>query len=69
MAVIAAHALMRSDPSAFGEDLHRPSRDPHLDFRAGEAMRDTVIVMIDIDVIIDTDAAHAPLSKDVGLRR
>jgi hypothetical protein len=69
VAMIAAHASMRSDTLALGEHLHRPCGDPHFDFCAGEAMWDTVIVAIDIDVIIDTDAAHAPFSKDVGFGR
>ena len=69
VAVIAPHAPMSSDALTLGEDLHRPCRDPRFDFCAGEAMRHAVIVMIDIDVIIDADAAHAPFSKDVRLCR
>jgi hypothetical protein len=38
MAMIAAHASMRSDALALGEHLHRPCGDPHLDFCAGEVM-------------------------------
>jgi hypothetical protein len=54
------------DAVAFGE--HRTVRAV-IRFCAGEVMWDTVIVMSDIDVIIDTGAARAPFSEDAGFCR
>src|SRR5262245_1129955 len=67
--VIAAHALMRGNACTLDEDLDRARADAHLDFAAGEAMRNAVVVAVDLDVIIDADAAHTPLGEHVGLLR
>jgi hypothetical protein len=39
-----------------------------VDLGAGEAVGDGVIVGVDVDVIVDTDPAHAPLTVFVTLR-
>ena len=67
--VIAAHALMRGDPLALVEDLDGTGREPHLDLGAGEAMRNAVVMLLHLDVVIETDAADPPLGEDVGGRR
>jgi len=67
--VIAAHALMGGDAFALVEDLHRALGEAHLHFGPGEAVGHAVIVGADFDVIVDADAADAPLGQDVGLRR
>jgi hypothetical protein len=65
--VVAAAAPMRRDPLTLKKDLDGLRRQPHLDFVAGEAVRDTIKVGLDLDVVIDTDTAQAPFGKAIGL--
>ncbi len=65
--VIAAHAHVRGDPLALEEDFDRPRGQPRVDFGAGEAMGNAVIMGGDLDVIIDANAACPPLGELVGL--
>jgi len=60
---------MSGDPFALDEDLHGARGETHLDFGAGEAVRNAVVVIIDIDVIVDADAAQAPFGEHVRLDR
>jgi hypothetical protein len=64
-----AHALMGGDALAPGEELDGAGGEPRLDFDAGEAMGDAVVVALDLDMVVDADAAHAPLGEHVGLGR
>src|SRR6202012_4123384 len=65
----AARSYMSGDPLAPGEDLHGACGEAHLDFGAGKAVGNAVEVMIDVDVIVDADAAQAPFGEHVGLDR
>src|SRR5262249_14471646 len=56
--VVAARSYMSGDPLAPGEDLHGTCGEAHLDFGAREAVGHAVEVMIDVDVIVDADAAQ-----------
>ena len=67
MPVVAATASMRRDPLTLEEDLNGSRRQPHLDLVAREAVRDTVKMSVDLDMVIDTDAAQAPFGKAIGL--
>jgi hypothetical protein len=67
--VIAAGAQMRGDTLALEKDLDGARRQPHLDFAAGEAVGHAVKVSLDLDVIIDADAAQAPFGKGNKARR
>src|SRR5579883_189454 len=67
--VIAAHALMGGDPLALVEDLDGAGGEPHLDLGAHEAMRDAVVMLLDLDVIVEAHAPDAPLGEHVGARR
>src|SRR3954470_13863290 len=51
--VVAAHALMRGDPLALVENLDGAGGEADLDLGADEAMRDAVVVRLDLDVIVD----------------
>jgi hypothetical protein len=65
--VVAAAAPMRRDPLTFEKDLDGLRRRPDFDLVAREAVWDTVKVSVDLDVVIDTDTAHAPFGKAIGL--
>jgi len=64
---VAARTQMHGDPLALGEDLDGTAGEPHLDLRAGEAIRNAIKVPLDIDMVIDADPAQAPFGEDVGL--
>ncbi len=66
---IAAGAQMGGDTLTPGVNLHGAGREPNLDGFLREAVGHAVIVPVDIDMIIDTDPANAPLGKDIGLDR
>lgn len=66
---VAAGAQMRGDPLAPGEHLDGSPGHPRLDGLAGKAIRHAVVMPVDIDVIIDADAADTPLGEHVGLDR
>src|SRR5581483_7517851 len=55
--VVAAVALMRRDPLALVENLDGAGGDAHLVLGAGEAMRDAVVMRLDLEVIVDADPA------------
>src|SRR5665648_864491 len=72
--VMAAHAHVRGDPLALEEYFDRPRGQPRVDLGAGEAMGDAIVMSGDLDVIVDTDAAHPPFGELVrfgwkGLQR
>ena len=54
---------------ALEEDFDRPRGQPRVDFGAGEAMGDAVIMGGDLDVIIDADAACSPFGELVRFGR
>ena len=58
---------MRGDPLALEKDLDGARRQPDLDLAAGEAVGDAIEVRLDLDVVIDADAAQPPFGKDIGL--
>src|ERR1700752_3048360 len=66
--VIATHAVMGGNAFALKKNLYRAHGEAHLPFGPGKTMGDTVIVVADLDVIIDADAAGAPFGQDAGLR-
>ena len=65
--VIGARPHMRGNPFALEEDLDGSRGQPRVDLGAGEAIGDAVIVGGYLDVIIDADAAAAPLRELVRL--
>ena len=48
------------------KDLDRGERDPHLDFLADQLVRHAVVMLGDLDVIVEADAAALPLGVFVG---
>jgi hypothetical protein len=66
---IAARSHVHGNPLALDEDLHGPPGQTHLDLAACEAVGNTVEVALDIDVVVDTDTAHAPFGEDIRLDR
>jgi hypothetical protein len=61
--VVGAAASMRRDPLTLEEDFDGLRRKPHLDLAARKAVRDTIKVSVDLDVVIDADATQAPFGK------
>jgi hypothetical protein len=51
------------------ENLHCAAGEAHLDLAAREAVGNAVEVVLDIDVVIDADPAHAPFGEDIRLAR
>jgi hypothetical protein len=60
---------MGGDAHTFGEDLDGAGGDPHFDLAAGEPVRNTVVVAIGLDVVIDADAVRTPFGEDMRLGR
>ena len=60
---------MNGDALTFMENLDAAGGQPRLDLGAGEAVGDRIIVGVDVDVIVDTHPAHAPLAVFIGLTR
>ena len=65
--MVAAAAPMHRDPLSLEKDLDGLRRQPHLDLAARKAVRDTIKVSVNLDVVIDADAAQAPFGKAIGL--
>ena len=59
-------AQMRGNASTPVEELNRRKRDAGLELLAHQAMRRTVIMFIDFDVIIDADPTAFPLGVLIG---
>ncbi len=64
--VRAGTASVTGDPLATMEDLDRGNRDPHLDLLADQLVRHAVVMLGDLDVIVEADAAALPLGVFVG---
>ena len=64
VSVIAAGSQMRGDPLALEKDLDGARRQPDLDLAAGEAVGHAIEVRLDLDVVIDADAAQPPFGKE-----
>ena len=67
MLVVAARSHMDGDPLTLDENLHGACGEAHLDFGAGKAVGNAVIVAIDIDVIIEARPPQPPFRVNVGL--
>ena len=67
--VVAAHALMCGDPLALVEYLDGARGEARLDLGANEAMRDAVVMRLDLDVIVDADPADPPFGEHVRALR
>jgi hypothetical protein len=67
--VVAAGAQMSGDALALEKDLDGARGQPHLDFAAGKAIRDTVEMTLELDMVVDADPAQTPLGKGIGLGR
>lgn len=66
---VAARSQVRGDPLAAGEDLDGAGGETDLHLGAREAVGDAVEVIVDVDVVVDANAAHAPFGKNVWLDR
>ena len=60
---------MRSNPLAAVEDFDGARGDACPNLFAQQLMRYRVIVLVDLDVVIESDPALLPFGKDVGLGR
>jgi Recombinase len=66
---VAARSHVHGDSLALDADLHGAAGEPHLDITAREPVRNAVEVALRLDVVVDSDPAHAPLGEDVGFGR
>jgi len=62
---VAARAPVRGNALALKKDLDGARGQSCFDFGAGETIGHTVEVLVDLDVVIDADAAPAPLGQDI----
>ena len=62
-------AQMCGDPLTLVEYLDGAGSEAHLDLGADEAMRDAVVMRLDLDVIVDADPADPPLGEHVRALR
>ena len=60
---------MRGDPFTLVENLDGAGGEAHLDFGANEAMRNAVVMRLDLDVIVDADPTNPPLGEHVRALR
>jgi hypothetical protein len=65
----AQAAAMAGDPFAAMKDLDCPGGDARLDLLADQLVRHAVVMLGDLDVIIEADAAALPLGILVSHRR
>ena len=65
----AQAAAMAGDPFAAMKDLDCHGSDARLDLMVEQLVRHAVIVLCDLDVIIEADAAALPLGILVSHRR
>src|SRR5271166_3412821 len=65
--VIGGVAHVGSDTLAFIKDFNSSRRKAHLQLLVRKAIRHAVIVIVNLDVIIDTRAPNAPFAVSVGL--
>ncbi|KAF2988670.1 hypothetical protein MJC1_04252 [Methylocystis sp. MJC1] len=65
----AAHPQMDGDALALAKNLDAADGQPRLDLRPGEAIGHGVIVRVDLDMIIDADAAQTPFAIFIGRDR
>src|SRR5262249_32947669 len=63
--VVAARPQVSSDPLTLDENLDGACGEAHLDFGAGEAVGNAVVVIVDVDMIVDADARRAPSGEHV----
>src|SRR3974390_2162973 len=66
---VRAHAQVHGDALALAENLDAADGQPRFDLGAREAIGDAVVMSVDLDVIIDADAAQAPFAVFVRLAR
>jgi hypothetical protein len=50
-----------------GEHLDGPAGEANLDLGAGKMVGNAIKMPLDIDMVVDTDTAHAPFGEDIGL--
>ena len=60
---------MGGDALTFVEDLDRIGGDACLDLLAGKAIRNGIVMPLDLDVIVQTGAPDTPFGKDVAFDR
>ncbi len=69
VAAAGAAQQMTGDPLALVEQLDGALGDARLDLLAQQAVWHRVVMAIDVDVIVEPDAALAPFGIDIGLDR
>ena len=59
---------MNRHTAAFVQNLHRPSRQAHIDIFVHQRIRNAVEVVVCLDVVINVDLGFSPLGKLIALR-
>ena len=60
---------MKGDSSALEEDLHEGIRKANIELFMDQLVRDTVVVVVHFDVIIDIDPGALPFGINIGMNR
>jgi hypothetical protein len=60
-------AAMERDSSALEEGFQRRRGEANIEPLMNQLIRDTVVMMIDLDVVIDIDLVSAPFSENVAM--
>ena len=69
MLAVARSACVHGDPLAAEKDLDRAHGESGFDLGAGVPVGDGVKMLLDLDVIIDTDPPAPPLCQHIGFSR
>lgn len=52
-----------NNPLALVQDLDGARGEPHLDLGAGKSVRDAVVMGLDLDVVVEADAAGSAIRR------
>ena len=69
VSAVAARTQMHGNPLALQEDLDSTRGQSCFDLGASKAVRHAVEVLVELDVVVDADAAQAPLGQDIRFDR
>jgi hypothetical protein len=65
-------SYMSGHSLAFNESFHGGGSEPYMELFVHQAKRNTIVVMLHLDVVVDVDRGHPPLGiliRSFGKRR
>src|SRR5512139_485316 len=69
MGSLAITPQVRGDSTALEEDLYGGVGKPNVELFVDQLIRDTVVVVVQFDVVIDIDPGTLPVGIDIGVNR